>query len=80
MMIPKPERTPKDKKQPTDNLVCKMTMVISNAHFHRTIYGGSYTEIFKALCTKNNIPYVSPLEENPESNEIIQKLSEQCQE
>ena len=33
------------------------------AHLHRAIYGGSYTEILKALCTKINIPYVSPLEE-----------------
>ena len=55
-------------------------MVISHVHFHRAIYGGSNTETLKALCTKNNISYVSPLEENPDSNAIIQKLSEQCQE
>ena len=54
-----------------------MTIVISHAHFYRSIYEGSYTEIFKALCTKNNIPYVSPIEENLGSNAIIQKLSEQ---
>ena len=53
-----------------------MTMVISHANFHR----GSYTEILKVLCTKNNISYVSLLEENLDSNAIIQKLSEQCQE
>ena len=76
---PKPQRTPKDKKQPIDNLLSKMTMVISLVHFHRAIYGGSYTEILKALCTKNNIPYVSPLEKKPDSNAIIQQLSEQCQ-
>ena len=57
-----------------------MTIVISYAHFHRVIYGGSYTEILKVLCTKNNISYVSLLEENLDSNAIIQKLSEQCQE
>ena len=52
----------------------------SYAHFHIAIYGCFYTKILKALCTKNNIPYISPLEENPDSNAIIQKLSEQCQE
>ena len=57
-----------------------MTMVISHAHFHRAIYGVSFTEILKALCTKNNVPHISPLEKNPDSNAIIQKLSEQCQE
>ena len=55
-------------------------MVISHAHFHRAIFGGSYTETLKALSTKNNIPYVSPLEENTDFNAIIEKLSEQCQE
>ena len=55
-------------------------MVISHAYFHRAIYGVFYTGILKALCTKNNMSYVSPLEENPDSNAIIQKLSEQCQE
>ena len=75
----KGKRTPKDKKQSIDNLLGKMTMVISHDHFHRAIYGGSYTEILKVLCTKNNIPYVSPLEENSDSNLIIQKLSEQFQ-
>ena len=55
-------------------------MVISHSHFHRAIFGGSYAEILKALCTKNNIPYVLPLKETPDSNAIIQKLSEKCQE
>ena len=64
--VTKQQRTPKGNKQPIDNLLGKMTMVISHAHFHRTIYRGSYTEILKALCTKNIIPYVSPLEENPD--------------
>ena len=57
-----------------------MTIVISHNHFHRAIYRGSYTEILNAQCTKNNIPYVSPLQENPDSNTIIQKLSERYQE
>ena len=55
-------------------------MVISHAYFHRAIYVGSYTQILKAPYTKNNIPYVSPLEEKHDSNAIIQKLSKQCQE
>ena len=55
-------------------------MVISHAHFHRAINGGSYIEILKALCTKKNIPHVSQLEENLNSNAIKQKLSKQCQE
>ena len=39
----KPQRTQKDNKQPTDNLLSKMTMVISRVHIHRAIDGGSYT-------------------------------------
>ena len=35
------------------------------------IYGGFYTKILKALCTKNNIPIVFLLEENPDTNAII---------
>ena len=53
-----------------------MTTVIRHAQF----YGDSYIEIPKTLCTKNNKPFVSPLEENHDSNAIIEKLSEQCQE
>ena len=37
------------------------------------------TKIFKALCEKNKVPYVTPLDENLDSTGIIQKLSEQCQ-
>ena len=40
------------------------------------IYGGFYSKILKALCTKNKIPYVSPLEENSDSNVIIVLLQE----
>ena len=45
-------------------------MVINHFHFHRAIFGGTYTEILKALSTKNNIPYLSPLVEKPDSNAI----------
>ena len=53
------------KKQPTDDILSKMIIVINYTHFHRAIYGGSYTQILNALSTKSNIPCV--LEENPDS-------------
>ena len=55
-------------------------MVICQAHFHRITNGGSYIKILKELCERNNLPYVTPLDTNPDSRKIIQILSEQCQE
>ena len=49
-----------------------LNSIIKTYIWHQlAIYGDFYSKILKALCTKNNIPYVSLLEENPDSNAII---------
>ena len=53
---PKPQRTPKDKKQPINNLLGKMTMIISHAHFHRAIYRGSYK--YPKLCVQRTTSHM----------------------
>ena len=58
----------------------KMAMVICHAHFHRITNGESYTRILKELCIRNNLPYVTSLDTNPDSRKILQTLSEQYEE
>ena len=58
----------------------RMAMVICHAHFHRITNGGSYIKILKELCERNNLPYVTPLDTNPDSRKIIKMFSDQCQE
>ena len=83
---PKPQRKPrirnrgKNQTKTNDDLMSKMAMVICHAHFHRITHGGSYTRILKELCERNNLPYVTPLDTNPDSRKIISMLSDQCQE
>ena len=55
-------------------------MVICHARFHGLTNGGSYTRILKETCARNNLPYVTPLDTNPDSRKILQTLSEQCEE
>ena len=82
---PKPQRRPrirnrnKNQNKPNDDLMSKMAMVICHAHFHRIANGGSYTKILRELCERNNLPYVTPLDNNPDSSRIISMLSDQCQ-
>ena len=57
----------------------KMAMVICHAQFHRITNGGSYTRMLKELCARNNLPYVTPFDINPDSKKILQTLLEQCE-
>ena len=54
-------------------------MVICHAQFHRITNGGSYTRMLKELCARNNLPYVTPFDINPDSKKILQTLLEQCE-
>ena len=56
-----------------------MAMVICHVHFHRITNGRSYTRILKELCGRKNLPYVIPLDINPDSRKTLQTLSEQCE-
>ena len=61
------------KKNPTEDIIGKMTMIICHAIFHRAIYmvvlilGSS-----KLYMKKKNLIYVVPLDKNPDSERIIQ--------
>ena len=37
-------------------------------------------EFLKELYARNNLPYATPLDTNPDSRKILQNLSEQCEE
>ena len=64
-------------KKTNDDLMSKMAMVICHAHFHRITNGVSYIRMLKELCARNNLPYVTPLDTNPDSKKILQTFSEQ---
>ena len=66
-------------KKTNDDLMSKMAMVICHAHFHRITNGVSYIRMLKELCARNNLPYVTPLDTNPDSRKTLQTLSEQCE-
>ena len=57
----------------------KMAMVICHAHFHRIKNRGSYTRILKELYARNNLPYATPFDTNPDSKKILQTPSEHCE-
>ena len=57
----------------------KMAMGICHAHFHKITNGRSYTRILKYLCGRNNLPYVTSLDTNPDYKKILQTLSDQCE-
>ena len=75
---PKPHKKSKirNKKQTKSNydLMSKIAMVIVHAHFHKITSGGSYIRILKELCDRNNLPYVTFLNTNPDSRKILQTL------
>ena len=66
---PKPQRPYRNGKQrkSNENIMNKMAMVICHGHFHIITNGVSYTRILKKLCERNNLPYVTPLDTDPDS-------------